>query len=117
MSVKSPLLRTGHRETTRGPADLPARRYPLPGRRPARPLDVSPAPCAQSCQWHPPDLKTRLHQSDYGTETTVPSVRVGAADANEMRYQAGQCVTPARRTRAQQKTKSCRIAVTSSTLA
>jgi len=35
-------------------------------------------------------LKTRLHQSDYSTETTAPSVRVGAADANEMRYQAGQ---------------------------
>jgi hypothetical protein len=33
-------------------------------------------------------------------------VRVGAADANEMRYQAGQWVTPGRRTRAQQKPKS-----------
>src|ERR1700676_352204 len=106
MSVKWPLLRTVHRETPRGPADLPARRYPPPGRRPARPLDVSPAPCAQSCQWRAPDLKTRLHQSDYSTETTAPSVRVGAADANEMRYQTRPVGDTRRRTRAQQKTKS-----------
>src|ERR1700736_4560005 len=95
MSVKRLLLRTVHRETPRGPADLPSRRYPPPGRRPARPLDVSPAPCAQSFQWHPPEEKTRLHQSDYSTETTAPSVRVVAADSNEMRYQAAVGDSPA----------------------
>src|SRR5271170_6772979 len=96
MAAKWTLLRTVHREISRGPTDLPARKYPPPGRRPARPLDVSPAPCGQSCQWRPPDLRTRLHQSDYSPETTAPGARVGAADANGMRYQAAQVGAPGR---------------------